>query len=88
MCDIILSAMYWSATVGVLSCLISESAIMAPIRDKVGWSLLFCPICMGFWFAIPTLRFGLLFYFFVVGLSNLWMLIILKVYESLEATGD
>lgn len=61
---------------------------MAPIRDKVGWSLLFCPICMGFWFAIPTLKFGLLFYFFVVGLSNLWMLIILKVYESLEATGD
>jgi hypothetical protein len=85
MTDIILSAFYMSASVGVLSCLISESVIMAPVRDKIGWSLLFCPICLGFWLALPTLMYGPLFYLMTVGFSNIWMLVILKVYESLES---
>lgn len=88
MIDTILLAIYCSATVGVLSCLVSESAIMAPIRDRIGWSLLFCPICLGFWFSLPALHHGLLFYFAVVASSNVWMLIILKVYETLEAGLD
>lgn len=89
MIETLLFAIYCSAAVGVLSCLISESAIMAPIRNRIGWSLLLCPICLGFWFALPALVLrGPLFYFAVVGFSNVWMLIILRVYESLELTGD
>lgn len=85
----LLAALYYSAAVGVLSCLVSESQIMAPFRDKVNWGLLFCPICLGFWFALPTLfTGGIWFYFAVVACSNIWMLIILKVYESLESTGE
>lgn len=88
MSDVLLSAIYCSAAVGVVACLISESEIMAPVRNRLGWSLLLCPICLGFWLAIPALWNGILFYFAVVGFSNVWMLIILKVYESLEATGE
>lgn len=88
MIELILAAFYQSAAVGVVACLISESTIMAPIRNRIGWYLLLCPICLGFWLAAPALLWGPLHYFAVVGFSNLWMLIILKVYESLEATGD
>lgn len=84
--DVLLSAIYCSAAVGVVACLISESQIMAPIRDKIGWSLFLCPICLGFWLALPALWKGILFYFAVVGFSNVWMLVILKVYESLEGS--
>lgn len=87
MVDVILLSLYHSIAVGVIACLISESAIMAPIRDRIGWSLLMCPICLGFWLALPSIVYGPLHYFAVVGFSNVWMLIILKVYESLEATG-
>jgi hypothetical protein len=78
-------ALYHAALVGVISCLISESVIFSPIRDRLGYTLLFCPICLGFWIALPFMYFGMLHYFAVVAFSNLWMLIILKVYESLES---
>lgn len=86
MSDMILSAIYCSAAVGVVACLISESKIMSPIRERLGWSLLFCPICLGFWLAAPALIRGPLFYFAVVGFSNVWMLIILHTYEALDRT--
>lgn len=77
-------ALIHAAAVGVIACLISESTIMNPVREYFNYSLLFCPICLSFWLATPTLFFGVLHYFLVVALSNVWMLIILKVYESLE----
>jgi len=86
MSDVLLSAIYCSATVGVVACLISESKIAAPVRNYLGWQLLFCPICLGFWLAIPALVVSPLFYFAVVGFSNVWMLIILYTYEALDRT--
>ena len=86
MSDVLLSAIYYSAAVGVVSCLISESKIMAPVRDRLNWPVLFCPICLGFWLAAPALWSGLFFYFAVVGCSNVWMLIILHTYEALDRT--
>lgn len=93
-----LSAIKHAAAVGVLSCLVSESEIMASVRaltdylpecwltDKLK-ELLICPICLAFWFGTPALLIGFDYYFLVVAISNAWMLIILKVYESLESTG-
>jgi len=82
-----LMLMTLSAAVAVLSCLVSESEIAAPVRDKLKWRVLYCPICLGFWFAIPTL-FASYHYFLIVAMSNAWMLIILKVYEALDAVGE
>ena len=89
MVELVLYAIYCSAAVGVLSCLISESALLAPIRKKlINFHLIFCPICTSFWFAAPFLMIGPLFYFAVVGFSNIWILIILHTYEALDRTYD
>ena len=62
---------------------------MAPLRDKLGWRVLYCPICLGFWIAWPiAVIYGPSHYLFVVALSNVWMLVILKVYAELDAIGD
>jgi hypothetical protein len=82
--DLISIAIQRAAMVGVLACLISESEVASCVRDRLKWRVLYCPICLGFWLALPALWLGFRYYFFVVGLSNLWMLIILKTYESLE----
>jgi len=85
MLELILTAFYASAAVGVLSCLISESTLFAPVRKRlINFHLIFCPICMAFWFAIPSLWIGPLFYFAVVGFSNVWILVILHTYEALD----
>lgn len=89
MIETLLLALYCSAAVGVLSCLVSESKLFAPVRERFkNVYLIFCPICMGFWFAVPALWKGPLFYFAVVGFSNVWMLIILHTYEALDRTYD
>ena len=75
-----------AAFVAVVSTLISESVIMSPIRDKCNTYLVNCPICMGIWLALPFMWFGFLHYFLVVAVSNLWMLVILKLYNELEST--
>jgi hypothetical protein len=77
-----------AATVGVLACLISESNIAAPLRKWLDWRVLYCPICLGFWLALPTLWFGPWYYFLVVAVSNAWMLLILKTYEALDAASN
>lgn len=79
-----IDAITQAAFVGVISCLISESNIAAPIRDFFGQKLLFCPICLGFWFAAPFFWYGFLHYFLVVAFSNAWMLVILLAYEALD----
>jgi hypothetical protein len=85
--ELILQSIYYSAFVGVVACLISESKILEPIRERLSFSLFYCPICLGFWLALPFLFwFGLFFYFSVVGFSNAWMLLILKTYEALDKT--
>jgi len=85
--ELLLTAVYYSAAVGVISCLISESTLFAPVRNWFkNFHLIFCPICLGFWFAIPALWIGPLFYFAVVAFSNIWMLIILHTYEVLDRT--
>jgi hypothetical protein len=81
-------AIQHAAAVGVLACLISESEIAAPIRDRLNWRVLFCPVCLGFWIALPAFLYGVWHYFLVVGVSNIWMLIILKVYEALDAASE
>jgi len=83
-----LEALTHAAAVGVLACLISESNIAASVRNWLGWQVLYCPICLGFWIAIPTLLWGFLHYFLVVAISNAWMLIILKVYEALDIASE
>jgi hypothetical protein len=85
MIDTILLALQWGAAVGVLACLISESILFMKVREILNHVLFECPICLGFWIAIPCLVKGPLFYLLVVGMSNVWMLIILKVYETLDA---
>jgi hypothetical protein len=77
-----------AATVAVLACLISESNIAAPLRKWFDWRVLYCPICLGFWIALPTFWFGIWYYFLVVATSNVWMLVILKVYEALDAAAS
>jgi hypothetical protein len=87
---LIFAAIYASAAVGVLSCLVSESKLFSPVREMF-WKfhLIFCPICMAFWFAIPALVLvGPLFYFAVVAFSNVWILIILHTYEVLDRKFD
>jgi len=86
--DTLLVALQHAAAVGVIACLISESDIAATVRNKIGWRILYCPICLGFWLAAPTIICGPLHYLFVVALSNVWMLVILKVYAELDAIGD
>jgi len=86
--DALLVALQHAAAVAVLACLISESNIAASFRDAMEWPILYCPVCLGFWLATPTLAHGPLHYLFVVALSNVWMLVILKVYAELDAIGD
>lgn len=73
-----------AAFVAVVSTLVSESVLMSSFRDKCDTYLVNCPICMGIWLALPFMWFGFLHYFLVVAVSNLWMLIILKLYDTLE----
>jgi hypothetical protein len=86
--DNFLVALQQAAAVGVIACLISESNVAATIRDKIGWRILYCPLCLGFWLALPAFVYGPLHYLFVIALSNMWMLVILKVYAELDAIGD
>ncbi|MHC4302090.1 MAG: hypothetical protein ACYS7Y_32915 [Planctomycetota bacterium] len=89
MIELFLTALNLAAAVGVVSCLISESNLLAPFRQWLGWRLLYCPICLGFWLAAPVFvtYWCPWFYFLVVALSNVWMLVILKVYAELDAIG-
>ena len=76
----------YAAAIAVVATLVSESAILAPLRERLGYSLLYCPICLGFWFGLPVLYFqGWLTYLAAVGLSHLFMLITLRVYAELDA---
>ncbi len=77
-----------AAAVATVATLLSESTIAAPLRDwlfkRKAWSLWYCPICLGFWIALPALWFGPVHYLAVVGFSHLFMLVTLKVYEMLD----
>jgi len=73
-----------AAFVAVVATLISESMIMTPLRDRVKSYFISCPICMGFWLALPNLYYGLNYYCLVVAVANAWMLLILKLYNELE----
>lgn len=88
MIETTLHAFMFSSFVGVVACLISESIIAEPIRRLVKGSLVYCPICLSFWLALPALFGGLNAYFLTVGFSNIWMLLTLKVYESIEGEDD
>jgi hypothetical protein len=77
-----------AAAVAVLATLLSESTLATPIRDwlfkKTESVLWFCPICLGFWIALPTIYYGPVHYLSVVGVSHLFMLITLHVYAELD----
>ena len=75
----------FAAAIAVTATLVSESAILGPIRDRLGYSLLYCPICLGFWFGLPVLYYGLVTYLAAVGLSHVFMLVTLRVYDELDA---
>lgn len=74
----------YAAAIAVTATLVSESAILGPIRDRLGYSLLYCPVCLGFWFGLPVLYHGWLTYLAAVGLSHVFMLITLRVYAELD----
>ena len=99
MIDTLLLITMHAAVVGVMACLVSESKIAAPIRDGIGrlsrnWltsgltNLVYCPICLAFWFAIPYLAGGVNAYFTTIAISNIWMLVILKVYRELDEAAE
>jgi len=89
MIDILGVYMMWGMGVAVLSCLFSESKLFHPVREFLNFDLLYCPICLGFWLAAPVLYHGMTAYLATIACSNLWMLIILKVYRELdESTGE
>lgn len=73
-----------AACVAVIATLVSESMVMSPIRDYIDTYFVHCPVCMGIWLAMPFAWYGFFHYFLVVAVSNLWMLIILKLYNELE----
>lgn len=77
-----------AAAVAVLATLLSESTIATSLREwlhkRMAWQLWYCPICLGFWIALPTIYFGPIHYLTVVGVSHLFMLVTLKVYEILD----
>lgn len=74
----------YAAAIAVVATLVSESAILAPLRERLGYSLLYCPICLGFWFGLPVLLHGPLFYLAAVGISHIFMLVTLRVYAELD----
>ena len=84
MTDVIMQA----AAVATLATLLSESVIAAPVREwlfkQFAWQLWYCPICLGFWIAAPALWYGPVHYLAVVGISHIFMLVTLKVYEILD----
>lgn len=89
MIDLVLLCLLYGAVVGVFSCLISESTLVSPIRNLLGWPVLYCPICLGIWIALPVLFLqGLLSYSGTVAFSNVWMLVILKVYRELDESTE
>jgi len=99
MIDLFLLITMHAAVVGVLACFVSESNLAAPIRNGIGklpknWftrnleSLVYCPICLAFWIALSVLPDGILFYFTTVAISNVWMLVILKVYRELDEAAE
>ncbi len=74
----------YALAIAVVATLISESVIMAPVRERLGWRLLYCPICLGFWLGLPIVFFDPLLYLASVGLSHAFMLITLRVYAELD----
>ena len=86
---VMLELLALSAYVGVVACLISESNIAAPVRKFFNnCTLVNCPICLGFWLAVPTLLWNWRLYFLVVAMSNAWMFLILKVYAELDKANE
>jgi hypothetical protein len=81
-----LTALKIAAVVAVLSMLITVSKLFQPVRERLPDfnGLFYCPICLGFWLAIPAFYLGIIEYFVVVALSNAWMLIIAKLYIELD----
>ena len=77
-----------AAAVATLATLLSESTIATPVRGwlfkRMTWTLWYCPVCLGFWFALPSLWWGPVHYLAVVGISHIFMLVTLKVYEMLD----
>lgn len=99
MIDLFLLITMHAAIVGVTACLVSESKIAAPIRDGIGrlprnrltrglTDLVYCPICLAFWLATPYLSGGATAYFTTVAISNIWMLVILRVYRELDEASE
>jgi len=73
-----------AATVAILSTLISESKLFAPVRKRLDFSLLYCPICLSFWIAAIYLTNGVEHYFLVLAIANVWMLVVMKLYEAID----
>jgi hypothetical protein len=77
-----------SAAVGVVACLISESNLFGPIREYISHPLVYCPICLSFWLAMPSVLWDWRAYFLVIATSNLHILLILYIYESLDRANE
>jgi hypothetical protein len=77
-----------AATVAILSTFISESKLLSPIRNKLNFDLLYCPICLSFWVGAIYLYSGIGHYFLTLAIANVFMLIVLKVYRELDEASD
>jgi hypothetical protein len=75
----------YAAAIAVVATLISESAILAPVRERLGLRLLYCPVCLGFWLGLPIVfTDDSLTYLASVCVSHVFMLITLRVYAELD----
>lgn len=78
----------YAAAIAVVATLISESVILAPVRERLAWRLLYCPVCLGFWLGLPIVFISPLTYLASVGLSHVFMLITLRVYSELDRLNE
>jgi hypothetical protein len=77
-----------ASIVAVISTLITISTLFNKIRAWLPESeVWYCPICLGIWVALPVtlLVSHIKYYFLIILLSNLFMLIIMKLYNELHS---
>lgn len=77
-----------AAVVAMLATLISESKLLSPVREKLNWDLLYCPVCLSYWLSALYLWFGVNHYFLTLALSQVWILVVLKVYAELDKASE
>jgi len=72
-----------SAALAAITMLLSRSKLFGPVRNRLpSWLPIHCPVCLSFWAAAPYL-FPIMDYFTLVTFTNVWMLLIAKLYLAI-----